>query len=156
MTKLGAFGLRIVAALGGIVVASSPAIAQPSVRYGPIGDTPGFPHLRQELQRIVDARGHSRVNTFCVMLGDRGDHNPLAYAIWRQRRLLYRWQQTNAPQLNDEALVLHEPLNLRKDIARTPADRASTYLLTASWVREIDRQCRDHGQTVEITRRAAR
>lgn len=88
------------------------------------------------------------------MLGDRGDHEPLAYAIWRQRRLLYRWQQTDAAQLNDEALVLHEPLDLRKDIVRTPADQASTYLVSKSWMRDLDRQCREHGQTVTITRSA--
>lgn len=102
----------------------------------------------------MNAHGHWRVNSFCVMLGDRGDHEPLAYAIWRRRRLLYRWQQTDAARLTDEALVLHEPLDLRKDIVRTPADQASTYLVTKSWVRHLDRQCREHGQTVAITRSA--
>ena len=155
MTDLVRLDLRMAAAASALVMAvGAPARAQPPVHFGPIGDTPGFPHLRQELQRIVNAQGRSRVNTFCVMLGDRGDHEPLAYAIWRRRGLLYRWQQTDAPQLNDEALVQHEPLDLRKDIARTPAERASTYLETMAWVRDIDRQCREHGETIDIIRRS--
>ena len=135
-------------------VVQTTATAQPPVHYRKIGDTPGFPRLRQALQRIVNAHGRDKLNTFCIMLADNGDKDPLAFAIWRERHLLYRWHETNAPQVNDEALVLHVPLDLRKDVVRTRADKSSTYLVTRAWVRDIEQQCRDHGEVTQIIRGA--
>lgn len=133
-----------------LLAVASTATAQPPFRYRQIGDTPGFPGLRQELHRIADNKRTGRPATFCVMLADRGDGDPLAFAIWRERHLLYRWPQTKGSQIGDEALVLHVPLDLRKDVARTQAEHASTYLVTRAWVRGVERACREHGETVRV------
>ena len=133
-----------------LLVVANMASAQPPFHYRKIGDTPGFPGLRQELHRIANTKRTGRPATFCVMLADRGDGDPLAFAIWRERHLLYRWHQTKGPQVDDQALVLHVPLDLRKDVARTKADNASTYLVTRAWVRGVERACREHGETVRV------
>ena len=144
----------LMALIASVLSVQPMAMAEPIVHYSRISNTSGFPRLRQELQRIVNLHGRNRLNTFCIMLADSGDRDPLAFAIWRDRNLLYRWHKTNAPQVDDDALVLHVPLNLHRDIVRTPADEASTYLVTRAWVHDVEQQCRDHGETIHIIRDA--
>ncbi|UAJ09554.1 hypothetical protein [Polymorphobacter megasporae] len=117
-----------------------------------MGDTPGFPGLRRELQHIVADRGHDRIAEFCIVLRDSGDHDPIAYAIWPRQHLLYRWQAARDTAISDATLLYHTPLNLRRDIVRSPSDQLSTYKVTLSWVRDVEAQCRAHGEHVSIRR----
>ena len=75
----------------------------------------------------------------------------MLYALWAERHLLYRWAATRDEQLGDETLLLHEPLDLRRDIVRTATDRLSTYKVTRSWVENVKRQCRRHGEQVSVS-----
>lgn len=138
-----------------IVIASSLCAAAPHAALGEwrkISDTPGFPGLRRELQRIVAHHGHDRIGKFCIVLRDTGDHDPIAYAIWQRQHLLYRWQATRDAAIGDATLLHHTPLDLRRDIVRSPSDRLSTYKFTLSWVRDVEAQCRDHGEQISVSR----
>ena len=140
-----------IAALGAaLLVAASGSAA--GVDWRPVGDTPGFPGLQARLQRIAGRLGRGRAATFCVVLRDSGDRDPLAYALWPDRHLLYRWQATTDAMIGDATLLHHAPLDLATDIVRTDADRLSTYKVTRSWVRNVDAQCNAHGEQVRIVR----
>ena len=140
--------------LGGAMLAAAGAGAQ-AVQWRKVGDTPGFPGLKVELQALVDAQPRSRVATFCVVLRDGGDKAPLVYALWPAKHLLYRWGPTREPQLSDATLLLHEPLDLRRDIVRTPSDRLSTYKVTRHWADDVAAQCRAHGEEVYMAKGGA-
>ncbi len=138
------------ALLGGFSTVHA-ADLSPAVQWHQIGDAPGFPGLRQELARIVARRG-SRIATFCTVLRDSGDRDPIAYALWPQRHLLYRWQATREAALGDATLLHHMPLDLRRDLVRTQADGLSTYKVTAAWADDVETQCRMHGEQMTIER----
>ena len=147
------FRLRPYSALGCWLLLASVANAQ-AVQWRKLGDTPGFPGLQSELRSIVDRRPGPRTATFCVVLRDAGDHAPLFYALWPSAHLLYRWAPTRDPQLSGATLLLHEPLDLRKDVVRKPADRFSTYKVSQGWVDEVLAQCQAHGEPIHIGRGA--
>ena len=92
--------------------------------------------------------------TFCLVLRDSGDKAPLVYALWPRAHLLYRWGATRDPKLGDSTLLLHEPLDLRRDIVRSPTDRLSSYKVTRAWVEDVTAQCRAHGEQVNVIRGA--
>jgi hypothetical protein len=119
------------------------------VQWRKVGDTAGFPGLRRELQSIVASRrgGGAR---FCVVVRDDGA-DPILYALWPSAQRLYRWSRTRDLQLGEATLLLHEPLDLKRDIIRSPSDRTSTYKVSRAWVADVELQCRRHGESVTLT-----
>ena len=147
------FRLQLFVAFGCGLLLGGVADAQ-AVQWRKLGDTPGFPGLQSELQSIVNGRPGPRIATFCVVLRDAGDRAPLVYALWPAAHLLYRWGATRDPQLSGATLLLHEPLDLRKDVIRTRSDRLSTYKVSRAWVADAKAQCKAHGEPVRIVRGA--
>ncbi len=146
------YRIAAIAIAFGSLAAAAAVAASPAVEWRRVGDASGFPGLRQELGRIVAGHG-GRAGTFCVVLRDSGDRDPIAYALWPQRHLLYRWQATRDVELGDATLLHHAPLDLRRDLVRTPADRLSSYKVTTAWINDVTTQCRLHGEQMTVKRR---
>lgn len=149
---------RILSLATGLVVAIiclasvDAGAASAAVQWRKIGDTPGFPGLHDELRTIVKEDSRDKMAVFCVMLEDTSNHQPVAYALWESKHLLYRWYATSDAMISDATLIHHAPLDLRKDIIRTKVDRLSTFLVSRSWARDVESQCRQHGELVKISR----
>ena len=149
---MGAFALSVCAA--------APSRATPS-RWAGIESVKGFSGWRHELQRLVDAEGHSRINHFCVVAEvfhpprGPGDvkapvEERLGHVYWREGRRLIAWDPSDAA-VDSTSTRPGNDLDLTKDVRATQAEvGSSTYLVTRSWVRSIVSHCAAQGSQVIV------
>ena len=149
-----------VSAAGSVPALAAPATAM-ATRWTKIDAVSGFSGWRQELRRLVDTQGRSRVNHFCVVAEvfrpprGVGDARPpaeerLARVYWREGRRLIAWDPSERAVDSTSARPGND-LDLFRDVRATQAEvGSSTYLVTRSWVRTIVDHCRAEGSEIIV------
>ena len=147
------------------VLLVAPAAQARTWRWSKIDHARAFRGWRRELQHVVDAEGHARLNHFCLVLQtvtpDRGVADPaqppdvtVAHVLWREGHELLEWDG-----VDDTGRIRSVPgagtLDFRTDFKPTLEDlHGSTYQETVGWLRAVRRRCAIGGTSVVIRRGA--
>lgn len=112
---------------------------------------PGFADANAQLQALVNRKGHHAVNRLCVV-GQRDGAHFQAEVYWPSENKLILW----VPNVNDPETLVHSKryLDLTRDVRNDPG--TSTYLLSRSFVKEVQRACPREGDQFLINRDSAR
>ena len=112
---------------------------------------PGFADATAQLQALVNRNGHHAVNRLCVV-GQRDGAHFQAEVYWPSENKLILW----VPNVNDPETLVHSKryLDLTRDVRSDPG--TSTYLLSRSFVKEVQRACPREGDQFLINRDPAR
>ena len=144
-----------------LVLAVAAPCAASGSRWTKIDAVSGFSGWRQELQRLVDTEGHSRVNHFCVVAETYraprgpGDLKPPAEdqvgrVYWREGHRLIAWDPSTTA-VDATSVRPGNDLDLTKDVRITQSEvGSSTYLVTRRWVSSIIHHCAADGSQVVV------
>jgi len=137
------------AALAMALLLAGPACASGTIWHR-VGDVPGYPGMRQELQAVTDKTATQKTNHFCVIVADdpAAARDPqsvarLAYVHWREGHYLFAYAPTDQPQIDSASIWGAASF----DIAERPPG------ISQAFVRRIIETCRRKGDAFVVDKR---
>jgi hypothetical protein len=121
-----------------------------------VRDRAGYEHPEATLQQLVDSRGHRGANHLCVVGYQLPSGHGFAWVYWPEDHAMILWEPTR-PGSHWALARSRRYLDLDKDVVATDDDvQGSTYLVTRAWVARTIAECRAHGDSFVVRRRAHR
>lgn len=150
-----------------IVVVGLTDQASAAVQWRKPDVEPGFKGLSKELQHLVDRDGRTRLNTFCAVIQserqpktaiNRDGGYTWLLANWKQEHLLYTFGAADDQYGLTDMNIFHSmPLDLRRDVVASEKQiGGSTFLVTRTWVANVEQHCKVSGTTFTIIRTGAK
>lgn len=117
-----------------------------------ISEFPRFSTITSQLQTLVDAQGHSKINDFCV-IGQKDGSYLAAYVYWATEDRLIIWNPDPHDFAEPHGLVnSYSNVNLKIGAVDQEFYSRTTTEMPRSYANEIIRACAASGQKFSVTK----